>query len=115
MNIHQKNAILKVRGDVNISVERVVVENEPNFDTSELLNMIYSKDSRNGWPCNDIELQETKKLSPEVRIAIEKQNRFIPNNEVSSVDDDSVLDGVQKVNETDDEYSLRMHNLYKSD
>lgn len=113
MNLEQKNAILTVRGDKNKFAQRVIKDTVPEQDMPELLKVVYDKDKRTGWPCNDIELMESKRTPSEIRSALERQNRIIPNNEVASDNDDSVLAGVQRNNETDDEYVERMRNRFK--
>lgn len=112
MTQEQKDDLLKVRGSAIFNATRKPFESDVNIQQSELLNIVYAVNPKTGFPSSDLEVQENPNTPIAVRSALEKYNRPINTRSPSSLDDDEVLDGMQYLHETDDEYSNRMRGAF---
>lgn len=108
LSIKDKNQILDSIGSPYRNSEEAPFKTEDNLKkSSELDSILYAPSPVTGWPCNDLEIMEDAKTSPEIRSALQQRNQVLQPG-ISSTDDDAVLDAMPLNGESEEAFFNRV-------
>lgn len=103
-----KNAILKARGSELRNDPLVVRDEDTPLKLTDVERVIYQVDPSTGFPCNDLKMQDDMNTRSEIREALAKRNYPTSPDTALTENDDLVLDGIQKNDESDIAYANRL-------
>lgn len=106
-----KNAILKARGSELHNDPLVARVDDKPRELTDVERVIYQVNPRTGFPCNDLEMQDDLNTRLEIREALAKRNYPTSSDTPYTENDDLVLDGIQKNDESDIAYANRLKDI----
>lgn len=108
-DVNYKNAVLKAQGSKlhNDPIKYSKVD-EKGVEMSELERVIYAPNPLTGFPDNDLQMQDDMQTRIELRDALAKRNYPVASDSSTVDDDDLILDGMQKNDESDVAYANRL-------